>query len=134
MLNFYFADSCSSTFEARKPSKRAVETSTEAAPATPVMTLPTTIMTALKETTNDNAFIQGLYQHVEYCVGQFKTDYCLNGGTCFVHKYQDDKIYGCICSSHYHGTRCEEKQLSGSYGGGMKLRIQRSRFRTRRRK
>lgn len=77
----------------------------------------------------DKQFKQDAYQHVHLCDGLYATDFCLNGGTCFIHKYYEAQIFVCECAEFYHGSRCEEKSLEGSYGGGMKLRIRRSRRR-----
>lgn len=136
-----FIDSCSSTFVGRK-SKRTIETTTTAALITTVTIPPTTSNdTTMTDSTeedtstktapkNDKTLSQDEYSHVELCEGLYKTDFCLNNGTCFIHRYREAQIYVCDCPSHYVGQRCEEKQLEGSYGGGMKLRIRRSYRRT----
>lgn len=130
IFNTYsIADSCSSTFGGRKE-KRTIEPETLASPKA-VTFLPTTtnytIMTEPETTTPiDKTLKQDQkYQHIELCEGLYEAEYCLNGGTCYTHKYPGGQVYVCECSSHYHGVRCEEKSLEGSYGGGMKLRVRR---------
>lgn len=61
------------------------------------------------------------YDHISACDEPYKSDFCLNEGVCFHHQYLDASFYSCECSSHFYGQRCEEKALSGSYGGGMKV-------------
>lgn len=132
-------DSCSSTFVGRK-TKRTVETPAPA-PASTVTILPTTLNPTLltesqtditEATATDISFKKDEYDHVELCEGQYKDDFCLNGGTCIIHNFQGLPIaYDCVCDSHYTGTRCEYKAPEGSYSGGMKLRVRRSNRRTR---
>lgn len=145
LCNFSVEDSCSSSLVGRK-SKRTIETPTPASSTTVTIqstTVNDSTMTDSSETErstttapkNDKTFKQDEYSHVELCEGLYETDFCLNNGTCYIHKYRDAQIYVCDCTSHYVGQRCEEKSLEGSYGGGMKLRIRRrtnKKFRRRR--
>lgn len=131
-------DSCSSTFSGWK---RIVETPTPESPA--IVTIsPTilnhTIMTELPTdsaaTIDDNSFRKekDKYDHVEFCEGRYNEDFCLNGGTCIIHKLGGETIsYDCVCDSHYFGKRCEDKMFEGSYSRGMKLRLPRSNRRRR---
>lgn len=84
--------------------------------------------------TTDKPLRHDGYAHISPCEGIYASDYCLNGGTCYVHKYLHIIVYACECASHFHGDRCEEKQLEGSYRGGMTLRDRRSNRRGRRRR
>ncbi|CRK90210.1 CLUMA_CG003924, isoform A [Clunio marinus] len=130
-------DSCSSTFGSRK-TKRIIEASSPAL-TTKTVTIPST--TLLRDTTKltepketivaqetDKTFKFEGYRHEIACGGQYQMDFCLNGGTCYIHKYRDASLYFCKCPSYFHGHRCQEKQLEGSYGGG-KVGIRRSRIR-----
>ena len=93
------------------------------------MTEPQTETTAATNT--DETFKKDEHQP-ELCEGQYEKEYCLNGGTCFLHMLRGEPIfYDCVCNSPYHGPRCEYKMFEGSYPGGMKLRVRRSNRRAR---
>lgn len=115
-------DSCSSYTDSRK-AKRTVETSTATAEIA-LQTTPNDTMTEPTQTIETSTLDKILdgYKHIEACEGIYKTDYCFNGGTCYVHKYGEAEIFACECTSHFNGLRCLEKQPEGSYGGGMKIR------------
>lgn len=88
-------------------------------------------MTDTTEATDKTPNPNGIYGHISLCEGMYKTDFCLNGGTCHSHRYLDSQVYTCECDSHFHGQRCEEKSLEGSYKGGMTVRNRRSERRSR---
>lgn len=108
---------------------KRIVSSTTSEPVT--VTIPTTTSETLTEqtTTNEKKMKQDFYTHIELCQGLYKTDFCLNGGVCFTHKYLEAQIYVCDCPVPFTGSRCEEKSLEGSYGGGKTLRIRRAALR-----
>ena len=75
---------------------------------------------------------QDRYDHISECEEPYKSDFCLNEGVCYFHRYHEASFYSCDCAKHFTGHRCEEKALEGSYGGGMKLRVGRSHHRPKR--
>ncbi|XP_066255991.1 uncharacterized protein [Euwallacea similis] len=49
------------------------------------------------------------------CPPAYAAWFCLNGATCFTVKIQDSLLYNCMCAEGYQGSRCEYKDLDGSY-------------------
>ncbi|XP_048525042.1 uncharacterized protein LOC109534345 isoform X2 [Dendroctonus ponderosae] len=49
------------------------------------------------------------------CPPAYAAWFCLNGATCFTVKIQDSLLYNCMCADGYQGSRCEYKDLDGSY-------------------
>ncbi|KAL1518300.1 hypothetical protein ABEB36_001942 [Hypothenemus hampei] len=49
------------------------------------------------------------------CPPAYAAWFCLNGATCFTVKIQDSLLYNCECAPGYQGSRCEYKDLDGSY-------------------
>ena len=40
------------------------------------------------------------------CEGEFSSEWCLNGATCYVVKHSKD--YHCSCTEHFTGVRCAQ--------------------------
>ncbi|XP_060519723.1 protein spitz-like isoform X2 [Cylas formicarius] len=53
--------------------------------------------------------------HTYECPPAYATWFCLNGATCFTVKIGDSLLYNCECAEGYMGSRCEYKDLDGSY-------------------
>ncbi|XP_030752828.1 uncharacterized protein LOC115879916 isoform X2 [Sitophilus oryzae] len=49
------------------------------------------------------------------CPPAYAAWFCLNGATCFTVKIGDSLLYNCMCAEGYQGSRCEYKDLDGSY-------------------
>lgn len=50
------------------------------------------------------------------CTSPFLESFCLNGGTCFVVRtHLDTESYYCECPDGFWGSRCDFKNLEGSY-------------------
>lgn len=49
------------------------------------------------------------------CPKEYQSYYCLNGATCFTVKIEEDVIYNCECADGFTGSRCEFKDLDGTY-------------------
>ncbi|XP_050314751.1 uncharacterized protein LOC126749069 isoform X2 [Anthonomus grandis grandis] len=49
------------------------------------------------------------------CPPAYAAWFCLNGATCFTVKIQNSLLYNCMCAEGYQGSRCEYKDLDGSY-------------------
>lgn len=45
------------------------------------------------------------------CLGNFLTDFCLNGGRCFRYPIANHSFYSCECADGYVGERCESKTI-----------------------
>lgn len=80
-------------------------------PYTPSLNLPKKLYVQTKD-----QGIKPVEAQPSNCTGDFEKHYCLNKGTCFNFGI-DFKIIllSCNCADGYHGERCEEKSLTGSY-------------------
>jgi hypothetical protein len=81
-----------------------------------------------KSDKNLNLDLYENHKNGELCTGKFAESFCMNEGTCYVIKSLE--VYFCVCPG-FKGPRCEEKQLEGTYGGGLLVRKSRSPRRSR---
>ncbi|XP_070498843.1 lactadherin-like [Chironomus tepperi] len=58
----------------------------------------------------------------EPCNEPYKTNFCLNNGTCYILKYSGHPEYHCECPTGFNGYKCEEKTLDGFYGNGLSIK------------
>lgn len=49
------------------------------------------------------------------CPREYQNYFCLNGARCFTVKIENNILYNCECADGFTGSRCEFKDLDGSY-------------------